>query len=99
MHDFLTVVKTGVNITTGAASVRVALPTAQSGQIPRFVRIAAINPCHVVLGTATTNAVATDTLVQPADAVVLHVPQGITHICAIQTSAAGLVNIVALENC
>jgi predicted metal-binding protein len=99
MDDFITVVKTGANITTSATSARVAIPTAQSGEIPRYIRIAAINPCHVCLGTVASNAVITDTLVQPADAITLAVPRGMTHVCAIQDAAAGLVNIVPLEDC
>lgn len=97
--DFITITKPGVNIATSAVSARVPLPVAQSGEIPRFIRIASTNPCHVVLGTATSVAVVADTLIQPADAVVLHVPQGMTHVCAIQDTSAGLVNIVPLENC
>lgn len=95
----ITVVKTGANITTGAASARAAIPTAQSGEIPRYVRVSATVAAHVSLGLVTSNAVATDMLLQPGDAVVLSVPQGMTHVCAIQDAAAGVVNIVPMENC
>lgn len=43
-------------------------------------------------------ATANDILVQPADAVVLHVPNGITDIAAIQDSAGGKCNVIPLEN-
>lgn len=99
MDDFMTIVATGANITTGAASARVAIPTASSGEIPRFIRISAINACHVSLGTVASNAVVTDCMVQPADAVIMAVPRGMTHVCAIQDSAAGRVNIAPLEDC
>jgi len=98
MDDFITVVAPGASITTGAASARVALPVCQSQEVPRYIRVSAINACYVRMGTSTVVATSTDTLVQPADAVVMQVPQGTTHMAAIQDSAAGKVNIVPLEN-
>ena len=99
MDDFITVMATGASITTGGTTARVALPTALSGEIPRYVRVSSLNACYVRLGISTVNAVATDTLIQPADSVIMQVPSGITHMAAIQDSAAGKVNIVPLENC
>lgn len=98
MDDFITVLSAGASIATSGTSSRVAIPTALSGEIPRYIRVAGTNAGYVRLGTSTVVATASDTLVQPADAVVLHVPQGITHIAAIQDSAAGKINIVPLEN-
>jgi hypothetical protein len=97
--DYLTIVKTGANIATGAASANVPIPTAQSGEIPRYVRVIATAAAHVKLGTAGVAAVAADLMVQPADSVTLVVPRGMTHIAAIQDTAAGTVNIVPLEDC
>lgn len=97
--EALTITTTGANIATSAASTRVPIPTAQSGEIPRYVRIIATAAAHVKLGTSTVNAVAADLMVQPADSVNLVVPRGITHIAAIQDTAAGTVNIVPLEDC
>lgn len=96
-HDFLTVTVSGANITTGAASTAVAIPNASSGEVPKFIRVAAINACYVKLGTAGVAATSSDILVQPADAAVLSVPRGITHIAAIQDAAAGKVSVVPLE--
>lgn len=95
-----TILKTGVNIATSAASANSPLPTAQSGEIPRYVRIAASVAAHVRLGTgAGTTAVVTDTMVQPGDAITVVVPRGVTYVAAIQDTAAGTVNIVPLEDC
>lgn len=95
---FLTVLATGISPATGPASAVSALPLTSSGSVPRYIRVAARNESYVRLGTAGTTATATDILVQPADCVVLAVPNGITHIAYIQGSAAGVVNIVPLEN-
>lgn len=95
----MTVLKTGVNIATSATSANAALPTAQSGEIPRYVRVTATAAAHVKLGIAGATAVAADTMVQPGDAVTLVVPRGITTIAAIQDTAAGTVNVVPLEDC
>lgn len=97
--DCLTIIKTGANIATGAASASVPIPTAQSGEIPRYVRVIATAAAHVKLGTSSVAAVAADLMVQPADSVTLVVPRGMTHIAAIQDTAAGTVNIVPLEDC
>lgn len=95
---FLTVLAGGATITTGAASARVAIPNASDGNLPRYIRVAARNECYVRLGTSGVTAASTDLLVQPADSAILHVPNGITHIAAIQGTAAGSVSIVPLEN-
>lgn len=98
MVDFITVVAPGVNISTSGVSSSVALPVAQSGEVPRYVRVAGTAAGYVRLGTSGVTAAAGDTLVQPADAVVLHVPRGVTHIAAIQDTGAGKINVVPLEN-
>lgn len=98
MDDFFTITKTGANITTGAASARVALPTDTAGNVPRYVRVAATVAARISLGTVASNAVATDTLLMPGDAMNMAVPAGLTHLCAIQDTAAGTVNVVPLEN-
>jgi hypothetical protein len=95
----MTVLKTGVNIATSGTSANAALPTAQSGEIPRYVRVTATAAAHVKLGVAGVAATAADLMVQPGDAAVLVVPRGITTIAAIQDTAAGTVNVVPLEDC
>jgi hypothetical protein len=99
MDDFITVTNVGVTITTSGTSARQGIPTASSGEIPRYVRVAATAACYVKIGTSGVTATANDILVQPADAVVLHIPNGVTYIAAIQDSAAGKCNVVPLENC
>jgi hypothetical protein len=96
----IVVTATGINITTGAASVSAALPNASSGEIPRYIRITSTANARVRIGQgAGTTAVATDLMVQPGDAVILDVQRGITHIAAIQDTAAGTVAVSPLEDC
>jgi hypothetical protein len=97
--DYKTVTVTGVSITTGAASSGGALPNASSGEVPRYVRIAASVAACVRMGVGAQTAVATDLLVQPGDSVVLAVPRGFTHVAAIQLAAAGIVIVTPLEDC
>lgn len=99
MDDFMTVTKTGANITTGAASASIAIPTASSGEIPRYVRVSATAAAYVKIGGAAVAAAAGDVLVQPGDAVILAIPRGMTNIAAIQDAAAGKVNVIPLEDC
>ena len=94
----IVVTAVGFSAVTGAASAATAIPNASSGQAPSYIRVAARNECYVKLGTAGVAATANDILVQPADSVVLAVPKGITQIAYIQGTAAGLVNVVPLEN-
>ncbi|UOD28781.1 hypothetical protein INH39_25570 [Massilia violaceinigra] len=96
--EFITVTQTGANITTGAASARVALPLDSSGKVPRYIRVSATAAARISLGTVASNALATDALLMPSDAMNMAVPLGLTHLCAIQDTAAGTVNVVPLEN-
>lgn len=95
---FLTVTAAGFSAATGAASASSAIPNASDGSRPRYVRVAARNECYVKLGTSGVTATTNDILVQPADSVILAVPNGITHIAYIQGTATGQVNVVPLEN-
>lgn len=95
---FLTVTAAGFSAATGAASASTAIPNASDGNRPRYVRVAARNECYVKLGTSGVTATTNDILVQPADSVILAVPNGITHIAYIQGTATGQVNVVPLEN-
>lgn len=95
---FLTVTAAGFSAATGAASASTAIPTASDGNRPRYIRVAGRNECYVKLGTSGVTATTNDILVQPADSVILAVPNGITHIAYIQGTAAGQVNVIPLEN-
>lgn len=95
----ITVTTVGANITTGAASARVALPVSQSGEIPRLIRVVATANARIKIGTSAVAAVAADMLVQPNDSIIMTIPQGITHIAAIQDTATGTVSVTPLENC
>jgi hypothetical protein len=94
----IVVTKTGVSQASGAASAGGALPTMSSGEIPKYVRVAATVAACIRLGAGAQTAVATDLQVQPGDAVILAVPSGYTNFAVIQVAAAGVVQISPLEN-
>lgn len=93
----ISVVATGVSITTSGTSASASIPLCQSGEVPRYIRIAATAPACVRLGNGTVTAVTTDLQVQPGDAVIVSVHQ-LTKIAAIQVAAAGIVQVSPLEN-
>ena len=93
----VTITQTGFTAATGAASASTALPNDSAGNRPRYIRVAGINECYVKLGGAGVTATANDTLIQPADSVIMAV-SGATTIAYIQGTAAGKVNVVPLEN-
>lgn len=98
MDDFITVAATGISITTGAASAGASIPVMSSGEIPRYVRISATAAAHVRFGKTSATAVATDVMVQPGDAVTMHIPSGYDYVAAIQNASAGKVIVTPLEN-
>lgn len=89
----------GADITTGAASARIAIPVCSSGEVPRFIRVACTVAARFRLGTVAITAGAADVLLMPNDALTMTVPLGVTHIAAIQDTAAGKVNVAPMENC
>lgn len=98
MDDFITVTVSGTTVTTGAASARVAIPVASDGNVPRFIRVAATTESYIRVGNSSVAATTNDTMVQPADCVILQIPAGVTNIAYIQGTATGKVNIMPLEN-
>jgi len=94
----ITVVVTGIQLASGAASTSGTIPNDSSGNKPSYIRVAATAPACVRLGKTTATAVNTDLQVQPGDAVILQVPKGYDTIAVIQVSAAGIVQISPLEN-
>jgi hypothetical protein len=97
IDEAVTIVTTGFSAATGAASARTAIPTNAAGAAPNYIRVSARNECYVRVGSSTVVATANDALIQPADSLILRV-QGNTHIAYIQGTAAGLVNVVPLED-
>lgn len=97
-ENSITVVKTGVSQASGVLSAGAAIPTAQSGEIPRYIRVAATAAACIRIGAGAQTAVATDLMVQPGDAVILSVPSGLNNFAVIQVSVAGIVIITPMEN-
>lgn len=94
----LTVTVTGKSQASGAASAGTTLPVNSSGEIPRYVRVAATAPACFRFGWGSLpTAVATDLQVQPGDAVIL-TTNGASHFAVIQVSAAGVVQVSPVEN-
>lgn len=97
MIDFITVMATGISQASGASSVAVNIPVCLSGEVPRYIRVAATAAACVKLGTAPV-ATTGDAQVQPGDSVVMRVPSGVTKIAVIQVAAAGVVQVSPLED-
>lgn len=95
-HEFITVVKTGIQIPTSATSAGAAIPNDSAGNLPRYIRVAASQPACVRIGVGAQTALVSDLQVQPGDAVIMST-NGQTHIAAIQVSAAGVVQVSPLE--
>lgn len=98
MDDFITVTATGISITTGAASAGASIPLMSSGEVPRYVRVAATVAAHVRFGKTSATAVATDALIQPGDSQVFHIPSGYDYVAAIQNASSGKVIVTPMEN-
>ncbi len=89
---------TGISIATSGTSASATIPNMSTGELPRFIRVAATAAaCVRLAASGTPTAVTTDLQVQPGDAVILSV-NGNTKIAAIQVSAAGVVQVSPLEN-
>ncbi len=97
MEDSITVVKTGVNITTAGVSASVAIPTDSAGTTPKYCRLSCTAACYVKIGVAGVTAVAGDLLVNPADGVIVRT-HGLTYIAALQVAVAGILQISPLED-
>lgn len=88
----------GTTLTSAVASSNATIPVDAAGNVPRYVRIAATAAAFIKLGVGAPTATANDILVQPADAIILHIPSGVTHIAAIRDTADGKVNVSPLDN-
>jgi len=93
----LTILTTGVNITTGAASAGAAIPVNGAGAVTRYIRITASVAACVRIGTGAQTAVATDAVVQPGAPLII-ATLGCTHVAAIQQAAAGVVQVSPCED-
>jgi hypothetical protein len=96
-ENAITVIATGANIATGAASASASIPKMSSGETPRYIRIAATAAAYVRIGNGALTAVNTDLMVQPGDAVILAVGN-LANIAALQVAAAGVLQVSPLEN-
>lgn len=94
----LTVVQfPGQNITTSGVSASVTLANDSSGNKPKYIRVSATVAAYVRFTKGASTAVAADMLVQPGDAQIVSM-LSLDTISALQVTAAGIVNIVAVEN-
>jgi hypothetical protein len=95
---FVTVIATGKQQASGAASAGSTLPNMSSGEVPRYIRVAATAAACIRLGIGGVTATVNDTQIQPGDSLSMAVPSGATNFAVIQVSAAGIVQISPLEN-
>ena len=94
---FVTVTQSGFTAATGAATARNTIPTDSAGNLPRYIRVSAINESYVRIGGSAITATTNDVLVQPADSLIMSV-NGQGYIAYIQGTSAGKINVVPLEN-
>jgi hypothetical protein len=92
----LTILKTGISITTSGTSAGATLPTSSSGAVALYIRIAVTVAAYVRIGTGAQTAVTTDMMLIPGDSVVV-ATNGNTHIAAIQVAAAGVVQVSPVD--
>lgn len=97
MDEFITVTATGVSLASTGVSASAAIPAMSSGELPRYIRVAATAPACVRLGKTTATATTADLQVQPGDAVTL-TTNGYDRIAVIQVSGPGIVQVSPLEN-
>jgi hypothetical protein len=95
--NFVTVQAVGKQQASGAVSAGAVIPVMSSGELPRYIRVAATAAACIKLGPAAVAATVNDTQVQPGDALIMTV-NGCTNFAVIQVSAGGLVQISPLEN-
>jgi len=87
----------GTSVTASGTSAETAIPNDSSGNTAKVVRITATGTAHVKPVLTGTAATANDILVQPGDAIFLHV-QGFTHIAYIQRSTSPVITITPVED-
>lgn len=96
--DFLSIAANGVQVTTGATTANVGIPTDANGvNRARYVRLAATGLCYVRPGNNTVTATASDILVIPGESLLLNVA-GMTHIAHLQETAAAKLTISPVES-
>lgn len=92
----LTITKTGTTLAVTGTSSRVAIPTDTSGVVPKCSRVSCTASMCVKVGDSSVSATSGDLMIHPAESVELRTI-GLTHIAAIQVSAAGTLQISPIE--
>lgn len=95
-HESLTIVATGANIATGAASASAAIPNNAAGSRPRYIRVAVTQPAYIKIGSGAQVATTNDILVNPNNAIIL-ASKGCDTIAALAVGTAGACQVSPLE--
>ena len=95
--EIFSVNATGTQVTTGAASATVALPTNAAVKSPKHVRLQSTGNCYVRPGIVSTTCTVNDILLSPNNHLILDVAN-FTHIAYLQETAAAKLNITPLES-
>lgn len=94
----LSILKTGIAITTGVASAGATIPTTSNNTQPYYVRLVATAACYVKVGKGAQTAVAGDLMIQPDAPTVICIGPNIDNIAVLQVAAAGILQVSPLEN-
>lgn len=99
INNALSVVKTGIAVVTGVASVSAAIPTTSGNTLPYYISLSATQATYVKVGKGAQIAVPGDLLIQPGlPMVILCCGPNIDQIAAIQVTTAGILQVSPLEN-
>jgi hypothetical protein len=91
----ITITNPGVSLATSGASASAALPVV-SGSVPSYCRFSTTAACHIRVGVSGVVAATTDTLLHPAESIILRTGS-LTHVAAIQSSAAGALQVSPVD--
>jgi hypothetical protein len=94
--DFMSVNATGVQVTSGGTSARVAIPNNAAGKQAKHVRLQCTGNVYVRPGDASVTCTVNDILLSPNNDVFLDTAN-FSNIAYLQETAAAKINITPLE--
>jgi len=93
---FVSFTAIGVQIISGAATARVAVPNMSSGAPPKFVRVQSNAPAYIRFGDVNVVATVNDFYLSPNNPELV-VTAGMGYMACLQDAAAAKINITPLE--
>lgn len=91
----LTITGIGTALAVSGASASAALPVV-SGSVPVYCRFSTTSACHIRLGASGVVSTTNDLLLHPAESELIRTI-GMTHFAALQSSAAGTLQVSPVD--